>query len=247
MVATVTLPYTHRYKGKYRWIPSLRLRRLGATAETLGRTLDAKAIARSGELTAFWVAAATEAHARKKGIPREKVDIWREEVPTELIQAANEGRVSTSVLTYPLTRPRYYQESLELDTEVARAKFRKVCALLETMTARCKEHGIDTRLMFAPAPCLYDPKAFESVHGRLYERLGRPWRREWLTETTPLQRELAVWASSHGVPFLDLTVVFRAAIRGAEGTLNYPVDGHWTARGHEIAADAVYRWLEDSP
>ncbi|MEM9593751.1 MAG: GDSL-type esterase/lipase family protein [Acidobacteriota bacterium] len=46
-----------------------------------------------------------------------------------------------------------------------------------------------------------------------------------------------------GLPFLDLTSALTGAADGAE-RLYFPVDGHWTAAGHGVAAEAAARWLE---
>ncbi len=53
----------------------------------------------------------------------------------------------------------------------------------------------------------------------------------------------------HGIPFLDLTAVFRAELdRNAE--LYYLSDRHWTPAGHALAAAELARflaWTERSP
>ena len=54
MAAVVRVKYAYWVGGKWRWIPSRKMRKRGATAETLGKTLTAKAAARAEELTNQW-------------------------------------------------------------------------------------------------------------------------------------------------------------------------------------------------
>lgn len=76
------------------------------------------------------------------------------------------------------------------------------------------------------------------------------WRREMgggrlgsgrLQVSAPTDRLGAV-ARTLGVPYLDLLQAFRAAHR--DGSLFYPLDRHWTARGHAVAAAEIARWIQ---
>src|SRR5690606_30202347 len=42
-----------------------------------------------------------------------------------------------------------------------------------------------------------------------------------------------------GAVFVDLTPSLRAAARASSKPLYYPLDGHWTAEGHAVAAEAL--------
>jgi hypothetical protein len=63
--------------------------------------------------------ALTEAARRR--VPEAVRERWRAALPPDLVAAAEAGRLNASVLTNPLTRPRYFHETLDLDTEDARA------------------------------------------------------------------------------------------------------------------------------
>ena len=52
------------------------------------------------------------------------------------------------------------------------------------------------------------------------------------------------WTSSEGIPFLDLTPVFRDAIKSNE-SMNWDLDDHWNNLGHQVAANAIASWLVD--
>lgn len=53
-MARVTIKHLYQYRGKWRWMPSATLRRLGATAETLGPERTSVVIARAVQLNMFW-------------------------------------------------------------------------------------------------------------------------------------------------------------------------------------------------
>jgi hypothetical protein len=40
--------------------------------------------------------------------------------------------------------------------------------------------------------------------------------------------------------FLDLTDAFQRDWRAAHIRFEYPTDGHWNERGHQVAAQAIY-------
>jgi hypothetical protein len=65
---------------------------------------------------------------------------------------------------------------------------------------------------------------------------GHSWR------PNDLPGRLAALAGAIGMPYLDLTIAFRAAAEN--GPLTYfPDDGHWNASGHAVAADAVVEFV----
>ena len=47
----------------------------------------------------------------------------------------------------------------------------------------------------------------------------------------------------NGMDSVDLLAAFKEA--GDQPAAFFPHDGHWTARGHEIAGEAIARWLSE--
>jgi hypothetical protein len=54
---------------------------------------------------------------------------------------------------------------------------------------------------------------------------------------------MAQLAEAHHIPVLDLMPALRDAAETDSRRLYYPVDIHWTAAGHEVAAQAVADFL----
>lgn len=65
------------------------------------------------------------------------------------------------------------------------------------------------------------------------------WDLEWQN------RRLSSFLDSAGIPHVDLLPIFRrtAADRADHGPLYFPRDGHWTPRGHRVAAEALHSLL----
>jgi hypothetical protein len=53
---------------------------------------------------------------------------------------------------------------------------------------------------------------------------------------------LIAFARAQQVPCLDLRSIIEAAERGG-ALLSYPKDGHWNAKGHQLVADALSRFI----
>lgn len=58
------------------------------------------------------------------------------------------------------------------------------------------------------------------------------------------ERRIAEWCAANQVPCVPLTATFKAESSRDGEPLHYRYDGHWTARGHELAAATVAAILE---
>ena len=175
-----------------------------------------------------------------RGIPGRRIEAWEESLPAELVDAVNAGRFNASVLSRGLLYPDYWSDSIDLASTTARVKWTNMTQVLSEMVDLARKRGIETAVVFIPAPVLYDARTHEPSDP--WVRTGTVVQRRWLDEDTRIQQKLRSWCAAAEVPFLDLTPVFREAIRG-NGRLNYPLDGHWTSEGHAVAAGAIAEWL----
>lgn len=191
--------------------------------------------------------AAARAEAERRGIPDEVFDAWRDALPPDLVKVADSRRINPGVLTYALTRPGYFHEAFDLSSPRAQRRLANLMAMIETMRSACAERGIPLALVLLPSVHQYDPDSLERVQAKMFAAVGHPLRPEWITGTTRLQTALASWAREEGLPYLDLTPTFRAAVRYARQPLNYRIDPHWTPAGHAVAADAIRVWLPYQP
>jgi hypothetical protein len=92
--------------------------------------------------------------------------------------------------------------------------------------------GAGARTVVAFVPAAFQVSA-EAVAVR--ERVGFAAEPRLLTDTTMVDR-LRAFGATAGIPVVDLLAPLRA--RAAE-PLYYPVDGHWTPLGHQVAAEVL--------
>jgi lysophospholipase L1-like esterase len=59
-----------------------------------------------------------------------------------------------------------------------------------------------------------------------------------------LNRMVGAAASRHGVAYIDLHPLFAEAWRRDKQRFEFAHDGHWNARGHELAARAIRDWID---
>jgi lysophospholipase L1-like esterase len=180
------------------------------------------------------------AEAIRRGIPQKRIDTWRESLPTDLVEAINQGRFNGSILSYGLLYPNYWVDSIDIFSTTATEKWRSVMYVLSEMIDQSRKINVEVAVVFIPCVFLYDPTSHEQSDP--WVRSGTIVKARWLEETTQVQRRFEAWSKSAKVPFLDLTPTFREAIR-YESNLNWKLDGHWTAAGHQVAAEAIEAWL----
>jgi lysophospholipase L1-like esterase len=178
--------------------------------------------------------------AVRRGIPGRRIAAWRETLPQDLVDAVNAGRFNASVLSRGLLYPEYWTDSIDLSTTTSQVKWTNMTQVLSDMVDLARKRGIEIAIVFIPAPVLYDPRTHEPSDP--WVRTGTVVKKRWLDEETRIQKKLGSWCTAAQVPFLDLTPVFREAVR-TNDHLNYKLDGHWTNAGHAVAADAIERWL----
>jgi hypothetical protein len=85
-------------------------------------------------------------------------------------------------------------------------------------------------------PMGHQVNEIEWAEGRKY------WGLESRRYNSAIMRSLEEFAERNSTPFLNMTETFR---RQSKGDLYYPVDGHWTVRGNQVAADTLFQFLVD--
>jgi lysophospholipase L1-like esterase len=178
--------------------------------------------------------------AVRRGIPGRRIDAWRESLPPELVEAINADRFNVSVLSRGLLYPEYWSDSIDLASATAQVKWSNMTQVLSEMVELARKRDIEVAIVFIPAPVLYDPRTHAPSDP--WVRTGTIVNRRWLEEDTRIQEKLRAWSEAAGIPLLDLTPIFRDAVR-TNGRLNYELDGHWTPEGHAVAAEGIAEWL----
>ena len=181
--------------------------------------------------------------ANAQQIPQNKIIAWKESVPRELEEAVNNGLFNGHILSYGLLRPRYWSDSIDIDSEIANKKWQNMTLLLSKILAKAKDKEIETGIVLIPSPFMYDPETHSTMNPWVIT--GTKLNESWLSEDTEIQKRLRLWAKDIEVPFLDLTPEFRMAIK-TDKNLNWELDGHWNNNGHQVAAKAIESWLSNT-
>jgi len=106
-------------------------------------------------------------------------------------------------------------------------------SLIGRIRDRMNESGGKVLVVFVAIREARSEEAFRAALVARYENSDRPLDLDW---DRPAQRLRGI-CDELGIPFLDLNPVFRAYDRPDE--LFLPTNGHWSAAGHALAAEAV--------
>ncbi len=178
--------------------------------------------------------------ARLRHVSQGRIDDWLKKVPADAIQEINESRVGFYRVKFALTRPDYWTSSLDIPTPKDEKNWKAMETIFSKMIQKCQSRKIEVGIIYAPCPYQYDP-GFDT----LPIQLGLVVRKEWLTETTTLEKRVEVLAQKNKIPFLNLTPLLRKEVNAfPDQNLNYKIDVHWNPRGHQVVASAIQEWLE---
>lgn len=108
---------------------------------------------------------------------------------------------------------------------------------LDALRIAVEAAGARLMLVVVTARDRLDPEAWQ----RLREAYPRLREGNWNLEA-PSDRILR-WCQSRGVACLNLHPIFALAVSAGAGPLHFAHDGHWTAEGHALAAQATAEFI----
>jgi lysophospholipase L1-like esterase len=179
--------------------------------------------------------------ARRMGFSEAHIQAWRDSLSPEIVAVVNTDRFHVETLAVGLLKPTYWEDSLELPNPKTERKWRNMVKSLDTIVDTATREDMEVALVYLPVHFQYDPGAVSADHVAI--QTGTVVHAAWLQGPSEAEGRLQAWAETRQVPFTSLTEAFRAAIP-AEEPLDFPLDGHWTAAGHAVAAEAMANWLQ---
>lgn len=114
----------------------------------------------------------------------------------------------------------------------------KVGAIVAALKADVVAHGSTLALVYIPARMEIQEASWD-VTRKLYRLSEDAWNRD------KVRLKMKALGASLRVPLIDLTPDLKAADRLFEPAY-FTFDGHWNARGHDVAASAVFDWMKRS-
>ncbi len=165
-------------------------------------------------------------------------------VPDSLLQLARYSGVASFQLTAGVLAPDHLTDNLDLPTERSRAQWTNAKGVLEDILRFCRTQKMEIAACYFPFPVQYD--LFwnnDTPHSAYWNQTGMHIRREWLSDTTVLQKELASFWENQSVPFFDLTENLRGHPPGA---FCYSLDNHWNVQGHQKVGIVMEQWIRNN-
>ncbi len=107
-------------------------------------------------------------------------------------------------------------------------------ALLAEMKKEVEADGATLRVVVIPAQLQVEP----AVWRHILQTFPAMQAYQWDLDQPNVM--LAAILQKQGTPYLDLLPIFRA---WNGPTLFFPIDGHWNERGHRLAGESLFDWL----
>ncbi|MGE3269352.1 MAG: SGNH/GDSL hydrolase family protein [Chloroflexota bacterium] len=110
--------------------------------------------------------------------------------------------------------------------------------LLTRVKATADTAGVPMLLVLSPS----EWQTYDDLWPKLVGDGDQAKRR--FSPTAPIERLQGI-GERHGIPILDLRPVFRAEVAAGAPPVIFRHDGHWTAHGHDVAAQAVVAAIQE--
>jgi hypothetical protein len=173
-----------------------------------------------------------EVERRLAALPPEKLERIRR-ILTDHVDDAERQHPMEELMA--LVQPRRYNEMVQLPAAHDEA-WEETTALLARIDALAERSGAETMVAYLPSGVEVCRDSLDTLARIGFERDPRT-----LTDTTFVDR-LRAFGAEADIPVVDLLAPLRAR---AHEALYFPLDGHWTPRGHraaaEVLADAIER------
>ena len=175
------------------------------------------------------------AAAQKRGVSPDSVRARLAQIPDSLVQAALTFRSNPFNVAEGVLDPDGLRHNLLLDTPETKQGFEAMESALTRLHREVEAAHSQLLLVCIPAAVQVDSTYWWPAH--LGVRLdGR------VIEDTVFQHQIAEFARKEHVEFVDLLPALR---KRPSARLYFAQDGHWTAAGHDVAANVVGEKLHD--
>jgi lysophospholipase L1-like esterase len=114
----------------------------------------------------------------------------------------------------------------------------KVGAVLEAFKKDVDDHGARLAIVHVPGRMEIQDASWRATQ-KLYRLAEGAW------DLNKVRKKLQSLGASIGIPVIDLVPALRAAESPLHSTY-FLFDGHWNARGHDVASGAVLDWIRES-
>jgi lysophospholipase L1-like esterase len=167
-----------------------------------------------------------EVERRLATLPAERLDRIQT-VLTAGRKSTEENRAMSELAA--LLEPRYYVDRLELAPKYD-AAWKETTRLLLRIAAMARRVGAETIVVYIPSAQEVVPARLELLASRGFEV------DDGLRTRAILGDRVQRFGAEAGIPVVDLREPLRAH---AAEPIYFRHDGHWTARGHRVAAEAI--------
>lgn len=112
----------------------------------------------------------------------------------------------------------------------------KVGAIVKALKEDVEAHGSSLGIVHVPGRMEIQDSAWQATK-KLYRLAEGAW------DLDKVKNKLLALGASLGVPVIDLVPALREAESPFRSTY-FTFDGHWNARGHDVAAGALFDWIK---
>lgn len=184
-----------------------------------------------------------EQNALSLGISNEKYHEWKQHIPKDLLTAIKKEKVNGAFIEMGVLYPNYYEEAFEMNQSDSKVKWNNSKRFLNAIDSFCMLKNMELSIVYLPSPLQYDSLWNKRRDFHPISNLGTTVKQKWLSSNSIFTSKLALWAKKTNTNFLDLTPTFRQLNKKSPSTI-FPLDTHWNQYGHQIAFQAIDKWLK---